>query len=121
MTIPFVGRGPYEPTEDDWKNILDEHNIDGTRQEGEKQYERLTSEEVGELRRMCKTDLFFLCNTILGYKRLSTNLHGHMAAWTARTSWEQFREMLLPRSHFKTTFWTIGESIQSALPCDKGL
>ncbi len=119
--MTHVPAQPHEPNDSDWRNLLDERNIDVTRQEGERQYERLSTEEAYELRRMCKTDLFFLCNTILGYKRLSTDLHAHMAAWTARTSWEQFREMLLPRSHFKTTFWTIGESIQAALPCDKGV
>lgn len=110
-----------EPDEGAWRELHDAKNIDNARSVAEKQYDHLSQEDIYELRRACKTDLLFLLHAILGYKKVSPNLHGHMCAWTARTAWEQFRMGLLPRSHFKTTVWTIGESLQNALTCDKGL
>lgn len=104
-----------------WTNLLDPQKIDNARRASEKEYEHLSNDEILELRKLCKTDLFFLTYAILGYKRLSTNLHAHMCAWTARTAWEQFRLMLLPRGHFKTTIWTIADSIQTALTADPGV
>lgn len=65
---------------------------------------------------LAKTDLFFLTNTILGYDRLSPNLHGDLGNWMVDTDNEQFREILLPRGHFKSTEATIGDSIRQSLP-----
>ncbi len=72
----------------------------------ERKYDQLTTEEVSHLRWRCKTDRLFLA-TLLGYDRFAVNLHGHLFAWMARTAWEQFRMVLLPRGHLKTTGITI--------------
>jgi len=72
------------------------------------------------LRRQAKTDLYFLANTILGYNKLSPGLHGHFATWMTRTNKNQYRLILLPRGHYKSTITTISDSIQIVLPDDGG-
>lgn len=103
-----------------FERLKDEDELTRRRKEGEKRVEGLTTEQYKSLRIRCKTDLFFLC-TVLGFNRLSTNLHGHVCAWMARTQNEQFREILLPRGHFKSTVVTIAHSIQIVLPDDSNL
>lgn len=77
------------------------------------------------LRWLAKHDLFFLSNSILGYQRLSTQLHGDLCKWIeyVRSLVDEngvyigrFVEILLPRNHFKSTLDTISDSIQMALP-----
>jgi hypothetical protein len=64
--------------------------------------------------------LFFLCSTILGYNKLSPGLHGHFSSWLRKTVAKQWRLMLLPRGHYKSTVATIGDTIQIILPDDGG-
>lgn len=102
-----------------WAALFDENAIHSAQSVAEHEYDKLTTEEYYYLRRRCKTDLFFL-TTLLGYDRLSTNLHGHLCRWIERTAWEQFRLTLLPRDHLKTTIITICDSIRAGLTTDSG-
>lgn len=77
-------------------------------------------EQVQHLRIKAKKDLFFLCYSILGYDKLSPNLHGDFCNWHKNTEQDQYRLGLLPRSHYKTTIGTIGDTIQTVLPDDLG-
>lgn len=77
-------------------------------------------EKINLLRRKSKTDLYFLATTILGYNKLSPGLHGHFSTWMRRTAGKQWRLILLPRGHYKSTITTIADSIQIALPDDGG-
>lgn len=77
---------------------------------------QLDKAEFHRLRVLCKRDLFFLCHTVLGNKRLSVNLHGDLCTHVTRTSTDRFREFLMPRGHFKSTILTIGHTIQIVLP-----
>jgi predicted phage terminase large subunit-like protein len=77
-------------------------------------------EKIKLLRREAKTNLYFLTTTILKYNKLSPNLHGHFATWARRTNNKQFRLILLPRGHYKSTLTTIADSIQICLPDDGG-
>lgn len=70
------------------------------------------------LRLKAKSDLFFLSQTILGYDKLSGGLHGHFASWLKKTDGKQYRLMLLPRGHYKSTVTTISDTIQIVLPDD---
>jgi hypothetical protein len=97
----------------------DENEITKRRKEGEKKVEGMTTEDYKKLRILCKTDLFFLCN-VLGFTRLSPNLHGNLCKWMQGTKGDQYREILLPRGHFKSTIATIAHSIQIVLPDDSG-
>ena len=65
-----------------------------------------------ELAERGKEDLFFFVKGILGYDRLSPDLHGELCTFLEKTrSWPR-RMTLMPRSHFKTTIVTIGQSMQ---------
>lgn len=81
----------------------------------------LSDEQVLLMRSMAKTNLFFLANTILQYKDMTMDLHGHLANWMDSSREKRYRLVLLPRFHFKTTLCTISDSIQLALPDDSGM
>lgn len=103
-------------THSDWNRILDQATADNARRAAEKKYDQLSLDDVQHLRKRCKTDLFFLTRAILGYDKLTAGLHLHLCRWLAFTSEHQFRLVLLPRGHYKTTICTISNSIQMALP-----
>lgn len=105
-----------EITDEEWKSILSETNITEARKKAEPKFKEMDSDTYQYLRARCKNDLFFLNTGILGHDRLSPRLHGHLCGWMERNSSWQFREILLPRGHFKSTVATIGDSIQIVLP-----
>ena len=86
----------------------------------ESKVSQLTTEEWKHLRKRAKSDLFFLSYGVLGYNKLSENLHGHHCAWVIRNRAARFRLTLLPRSHYKSTIDTISDSIRIVLPDDTG-
>jgi predicted phage terminase large subunit-like protein len=88
--------------------------------EAESRVSYMTTDEWKHLRWLCKTNLFFLCYSILGYTKLSENLHGHLSAWTIRNRAARFRMMLLARAHYKTTVLTQTDAIRIVLPDDVG-
>jgi hypothetical protein len=100
--------------------LLDPDAINKKRKEAEAQVQGLSTEDWKRLRKLAKRDLFFLTTAILGYNKLSPNLHGHMCKWLEATDNKQFREILMPRGHFKSTVLTIADSIRIALPDDAG-
>lgn len=77
-----------------------------------------SDDDLVSLRKLAKTNLFFLSNTILGFDQLSPNLHGHFCSWMDSTRGWRFRLELMPRGHFKTTIATIADGIQIILPDD---
>ena len=79
----------------------------------------ISPEQFHKLRALCKHDLFFLAFSVLGYTRLSVNLHGHLCTHIYNTRRDRFREFLLPRGHFKSTLITIAHTIQIILPYSK--
>ena len=114
----FVSQ-PHELDEAAWNSLFDSESIANAQRSAEQRYEQLPTEEIAHLRWLCKTDRMFLA-TLLGYDRFSTNLHGHLFKWLAHTAWEQFRLILLPRGHLKTTGITIVDSINAGLTVDPG-
>lgn len=86
----------------------------------EKAVSKFNDEQRLLLRRKAKSNLFFLAYGILGYSKLSSNLHLEICKWHRKTLLYQFREILLPRSHYKSTIETISDSIQIVLPDDIG-
>jgi predicted phage terminase large subunit-like protein len=97
-------------------SLLDEANVTAARKEGDKQLKALDQSQVNQLRYQCKNDLFFLAYGILGYSRLSPDLHGNLCEWMMKTRGDRFRQILLPRGHFKSTICTISDSIRIVLP-----
>ena len=108
---------PPSDTEMAW--LLSQDRIDNARRKADNEMNRrqLTTEEFYALRRRCKTDKMFLA-TILGYGKLTERLHGDFCGWLEETEGIQFRLILLPRGHYKTTLATIVDSVQAALPAD---
>lgn len=97
-------------------SLLDKKNITKMRKEGDSRLSNMTQTQVDALRHRAKNDVFFLGYGILGYNRLSPQLHGSLATWMHRHADKQFKEILLPRGHFKSTLATVTDSIQIALP-----
>lgn len=106
------------PKAESWGELTDEKAISQRRTDAEKELENLTGDQVAHLRRRCKNDLFFLANGPLEYDLLSTNFHGQLCNWMTNTKGYQYRIILLPRGHYKSTIDTIAESVQIALPND---
>lgn len=103
-------------SDEEWGELLKPANIDKSRKAAEQEYKKLTQTDIDYLRKRCVTDLFFLGYAILGYTRMSPNLHGNLANWLERTQLEQFRLIMMPRAHFKTSEATITDAIQCVLP-----
>ena len=114
----FNAEGEVSDTQ--WRSILDDENVKKARAAAENELTRFDDETIKFLRRRAKTDLYFLCTGILGYNKLSPNLHGHLCAWHERNKRSRFREILLPRGHYKSTIETLGDTIQIVLPDDIG-
>lgn len=111
----------YQQEPADWerqiKPLLDADYNKKFRKQAEREAGELDTDTWKKLRRLAKTDPFFLAYGILGYNKLSTNLHGNLTAWMKATEIDyHFRLLLLPRGHYKSTIWTITDSIRAALP-----
>lgn len=102
-------------TEDEWSLLFNQTRLDESKRASELEQKRLGDEKIAELRDLATNDLYFLAFGILGYNRLSPNLHGNLCKWLEHTSSDRFRNILLPRGHFKTTICTITDTIQRIL------
>lgn len=78
----------------------------------------MSNDQYRQLRVLAKHDVFTLGSAILGYDKLTPAFHGHVGSWMMRNRKARFRELLLPRGHYKTTLWTITDSIRIGLPDD---
>jgi len=106
-----------ERTDAEWEKLLDTKQYDKSIAAAAKHpYANLPRDNWYKLRVRAKRDLFFLGFGVLGYDRLSVNLHGHLCAWMRATRNERFRLILLPRNHFKSTLITISDTIRTVLP-----
>lgn len=97
-------------------DLLDQKKLSARRGAAENKLKDLTSDDILLMKKMCKTDLFFLSNGPLGYSKLSVNLHGNYTNWLQSTWGSRYRFTLFPRGHYKSTVNTISDSIQMALP-----
>lgn len=66
------------------------------------------------MRKLGRDNLYYLCKVILGYDKLVPHVHMPMCEF-ANTVKVHRRLKLMPRTHFKTTIWTIALSIQDIL------
>lgn len=103
------------PTGRDFDNLYDQKNISASRSRAEKKFENLGMGDIDYIKKKMKNDLLFL-GTTLGYNQLSPNLHGSLAGWLQRHRGWQYKLILLPRGHYKSTIATIVDSIQMSLP-----
>lgn len=59
-----------------------------------------------------RKNLYFLCRIILGYRDLNPRVHMPMCNYYDATRGVYRRRCsLMPRTHYKTTIWTLGESL----------
>ena len=59
-----------------------------------------------------RTSLYYLCKVILGMKDLNVRVHMPMCDYYDSTRGVYLRRLsLMPRTHLKTSLWTVGESI----------
>jgi hypothetical protein len=101
-------------------DVIDQSQLLKNIRAAEKEAQEYTVDEWKSLRRLAKKNLWFLTTTILGYKKLSPGLHAHLCQWLQATEHWQFRELLLPRGHYKSTINTVADSIRAGLPDDDG-
>lgn len=73
-----------------------------------------TSETKDRMKKLGKENLYYLCKVILGYDKLVPHVHMPMCEF-ANTVKARRRLKLMPRTHFKTTIWTIALTIQDIL------
>lgn len=58
-----------------------------------------------------RSDLFFLCKSVLNYKDITAPCHGPICVFHDQNE-KQFKLILIPRDHFKTSVITVGGTIQ---------
>lgn len=97
------------------EGLLDQKAISAARSDAEKEFSHFTSADIERMKLMAKTDLMFL-GTLLGYDKLSPNLHGHLSNWMIETRGCLYRLILKPRGHYKSTIATVIDSVQIGLP-----
>lgn len=104
-----------------WDSLVDSEALSSRREEAEEKFRDFSRDEVNYIRKRAKNDLYFLAYGLLEYDLLSPNLHGHLCSWMKKTRDAQYRLILLPRGHYKSTLVTIADAIQMALPNDAGI
>lgn len=110
-----------ENIESAYSDLADEQKLAERRESAEEQLADLGNDQISHLRKRAKNDLFFLAHGLLEYDLLAPNLHGHLCRWMEDTRDRQYRMILLPRGHYKSTLVTISDAVQMALPNDPGL
>ena len=78
-----------------------------------KALESINNEDLLEVEReKCRTDLYYLCRYVLGYKDMRPKPHKIVDKFINRTNRKRYLHIELARSTFKSTEVTIGYSIQ---------
>lgn len=119
--IDIIPQQLTPPSDEEWEILLDLDRLERAQEAAYKERKSLDEDDIRKLRRVAKTNLFYLCYAVLGYTKLTPKFHGHVCKWLDNTKIEWlYRLLLLARSHFKSTIDTISDSIQTALPDDEG-
>lgn len=108
------------PSDADFDDLVSEEKITERRKEADETFKDISESMYQNIRRRMKNDLFFLMG-MLGNDLISPNLHGHLCRWLAGNRGTQWKMILLPRNHYKSTTLTVSDSVQMALPNVAGL
>lgn len=73
---------------------------------------KLDAEQAEQIKKYCKESLFFLCGQFLGYKDWDM-VHDDVERFLRKPA--RKKALMLPRGHLKTSFVTIGYTIQCLL------
>lgn len=76
-------------------------------------YGKPKNEAIAHLRRMCRTNLKFLCKEILGMDKWDDVLHDDLQAFLDNSG--DHKLILVPRGHLKSSIVTVGWTIQQIL------
>ena len=93
-------------------------DIDNARKLADEKFKGFSDDQVKLLRHQAKHNLSFLAYGVLGYTKTDSGLHRDLAQWLHNTITAQYRMVLLPRSHYKSTICTITDGIQICLTDD---
>ncbi len=75
-------------------------------------YQVTETDSLAEVdRRNSLNSLYYLCKEVLQYRDLSPRIHYPLSIFATHPKYGRFRQATLPRSWFKTWFWTVGKSI----------
>lgn len=75
---------------------------------------RLPTDLHTDLAEVCKRDLFTFGRGVLGYKDMTVKCHGPLCVFVNHNP-GQFKEMLMPRDHFKSSVITIAGNMQKVV------
>ncbi len=64
-----------------------------------------------KLRRKAQSNLWFFCYHVCGWPDIANELHVEMCNRYQQRIGKRFRLYLVPRSHLKTTLWTVGATL----------
>ena len=97
--------------QDDLFEPMDPSNLPSL-SELQKSQGSLTERVRQNLKENCLKSTYFLCKVVLGYTKLNPRVHLPMCEFVDQTEEYVRRMMLMPRTHFKTTIWTIAHTIK---------
>lgn len=83
-------------------------------QELQEEVEGLQTTDIEYIKQLSRSDLYFLCVGVLGYKDMQPDLHGVGAKFVQNMP-KRRRLILWPRAHLKTTEFSVGDSIRLGL------
>jgi predicted phage terminase large subunit-like protein len=72
---------------------------------------RLPTDLLRDMAEYGKSDLYWFNNAVLRYKEMTVDCHGPLCAFVQHNP-KQFKRILMPRDHFKSTLITIGGTLQ---------
>jgi hypothetical protein len=77
-----------------------------------RQYGPVTSDLRAQIKEEALHSTYFLAKVVLGYDKLNVRVHKPMCDFVDQTEVYIRRMMLMPRTHFKTTIWTLVHTIK---------
>lgn len=83
--------------------------IDLPGQDGKLQ--RMSRDQLQDLATQCSNDLYLFARYVMRYKDMTPSCHGLVSNWYD-TCPKQFKLILMPRDHFKTTLLTISNTLR---------
>jgi phage terminase large subunit-like protein len=72
---------------------------------------QLPSDDLHNMAELGRSSLYFLAKAILRYRDMTDRFHGRCAEWYDRCR-TQFKQILWPRDHYKTSLITIAGTVQ---------
>lgn len=98
----------------------DSEDVLKAQREAEQKMKAFTSDQILHMRNKAKNNVWWLAYSVLGYNLVDSRLHKDFSGWLHQHDDDQYRCILLPRSHLKSTIATISDTIRIVLTDDMG-